>query len=79
MARDGTTSPIRLQDIEAMEARGIRREIVDGQWIQRSEDGMAGELHGAIATHLIPALGTYVKAHQLGRIYSADRQRHRGM
>jgi Uma2 family endonuclease len=72
MARDVTTAPIRLQDIEAMEARGIRREIVDGQWIQLPEDGMAGDWHGAIATNLIIALGTYVKAHQLGRIYPAD-------
>ncbi len=72
MVRDITVSPIRLQDIEAMEARGIRREIVNGQWIQVAEDGMAGELHGAIATNLIVALGTYVKTHQLGRVYPAD-------
>ncbi|ETW96798.1 Uma2 family endonuclease [Candidatus Entotheonella palauensis] len=72
MARDVTVSPIRLQDIEALEARGIRREIVDGQWIQATEDNMAGELHGAIATNLIVALGTFVKTHQLGRVYPAD-------
>jgi len=72
MVREVTVSPIRLQDIEAMEARGIRREIVDGQWVQMVGDGMAGELHGAIATNLIVALGTYVKTHQLGRVYPAD-------
>lgn len=72
MAQDVTVSPIRRQDIEVMEARGIRREIVDGQWVQVSEDGMAGELHGAIATNLIVALGTYVKTHRLGRVYPAD-------
>ncbi len=72
MAREVAVSPIRLQDIEAMEARGIRREIVDGQWIDMAEDGMAGELHGAIATNLIMILGTYVKSHQLGRVYPAD-------
>ncbi len=72
MARDVTVSPIRRQDIEMMEARGISREIVDGQWIQAEEDDMAGELYGAIATNLILALGTYVKAHQLGRVYPAD-------
>ena len=33
---------------------------------------MAGELHGALATNLILALGSYVKTHQLGRIYPAD-------
>lgn len=72
MVREVTVTPIRLQDIEAMEARGIRREIVDGQWVQVVGDGMAGELHGAIATNLIVALGTYVKTHQLGRVYPAD-------
>ena len=72
MARDVAVSPIRLEDIEAMEARGVRREIVDGQWMPISEDHMAGELHSAIATNLIVALGSYVKAHRLGRIYPAD-------
>jgi Uma2 family endonuclease len=72
MVREVTVTPIRLQDIEAMEARGIRREIVDGQWVQVVGDGMAGELHGAIATNLIVALGTYVKTHQLGRVYPAN-------
>lgn len=66
------TTPITIKDIEAMEARGSSREIVNGQWVDASEEKMAGELPGAIATHLIIALGLYVKAHQLGRVYPAD-------
>ena len=66
------TTPITIKDIEDMEARGSSREIVNGQWVDTSEEKMTGELHGAIATNLIIALGSYVKAHQLGRVYPAD-------
>jgi len=55
-----------------MEACGSMREIVHGQWVDASEEKMAGELHGAIATNLIIALGSYVQAHRLGRVYPAD-------
>lgn len=72
MVESSPTTPITVKDIEDMEARGISREIVNGQWVEVSEEKMAGELHGAIATHLIIALGSYVKAHQLGRVYPAD-------
>ena len=65
-------NPITISDIEAMKARGIRREIVNGQWAGDEEDKMAGELHGAIATNLILALGSYVKTCKLGRVYPAD-------
>lgn len=64
--------PITIKDLEDMEARGRICEIVNGQWVQSAEDKMAGELHGAIATNLIIALGSYVKAHALGRVYPAD-------
>ena len=72
MAAFTSTTPITIQDIEDMEARGIICEIVHGQWVQTSEERMAGELHGAIGTNVILALGSYVKAHQLGRVYPAD-------
>jgi len=71
MAVSRTTS-ITHQDIAAMEARGIRCEIVHGQWVQPDEARMASELHGAIATNVILALGSYVKAHHLGRVYPGD-------
>jgi Uma2 family endonuclease len=72
MAERILTKPITIHDIEEMEARGIIREIVHGQWVNDEEHRMAGELHGAIATNLIIALGSYVKTHQLGRVYPAD-------
>lgn len=56
------TTPITIKDIEDMEARGSSREIVNGQWVDTSEGKMAGELHGAIATHLIIVLGSDVFA-----------------
>lgn len=65
-------TPITIKDIEEMEAQGLIREIVNGQWVNTEEEKMAGELHGAIATNLIIALGTYAKAHKLGRVYPAD-------
>ena len=65
-------SSITRKDLEDMEARGLIREIVHGQWVPVEEEKMAGELHGAIATNLIIALGSYVKAHALGRVYPAD-------
>lgn len=64
--------PITISDIEAMEARGISREIVNGQWVGEEGDKMTGELQGAIATNLILALGSYVKTCKLGRVYPAD-------
>ncbi len=64
--------PITIQDIKAMEAGGVVREIVYGQWVKGEEEKMAGELHGVIATNLILALGAYAKAHKLGRVYPAD-------
>lgn len=72
MAEHVSTKPITIKDIEAMDACGILREIVDGHWVADQEDRMAGELHGAIATNLILALGAYVKTHRLGRVYPAD-------
>jgi Uma2 family endonuclease len=55
-----------------MAARGIRREIANGEWVGNEGDTMTGELHGAIATNLILALGSYVKTCKLGRVYPAD-------
>jgi Uma2 family endonuclease len=72
MAESIQVTPITMKDIEDMEAHGLRREIVHGQWVSIEEEKMAGELHGAIATNLIMALGAYVKAHHLGRVYPAD-------
>ncbi len=72
MAASTSTTPITIKDIEDMEARGSICEIVNGQWVHVSEEKMAGELHGAIATNVIIVLGSYVKAHQLGRVYPAD-------
>lgn len=72
MAEHTNSHPIPISDIEAMEARGIGREIVNGQWVGDERDNMAGELHGAIATNLILALGSYVKTCKLGRVYPAD-------
>ncbi len=72
MAEPIHTTLITIKDIENMETNGVIREIVDGQWVNVTEEKMAGELHGAIATNLIIALGSYVKAHQLGRVYPAD-------
>jgi Uma2 family endonuclease len=72
MAEPILTKPITIRDIEEMEARGMIREIVHGQWVNDEDHCMAGELHGAIATNLIIALGSYVKTHQLGRVYPAD-------
>ena len=65
-------TPITIKDLEDMEAHGHICEIVDGQWVNSAEEKMAGELHGAIATNLIIALGSYAKAHALGRVYPAD-------
>jgi Uma2 family endonuclease len=72
MAESIQAAPITLKDLEDIEARGCIREIVHGQWVEIEEEKMAGELHGAIATHLILAVGSYVKAHHLGRVYPAD-------
>jgi Uma2 family endonuclease len=72
MVESSHNTPITIKDIESMEAHGITREIVNGQWVDAREEKMAGELHGAIATNLIIALGSYVKTHQLGRVYPAD-------
>lgn len=72
MAESIHVTPITIKDLDDMEARGLMREIVDGQWVKIEEEKMAGELHGATATNLIIALGAYVKAHHLGRVYPAD-------
>lgn len=72
MVESTSMTPITIKDLEDMEARGLIREIVHGQWVPVAEEKMAGELHGAIATNLILALASYVKAHKLGRVYPAD-------
>jgi Uma2 family endonuclease len=72
MVESAPMTPITIKDLEDMEARGCIREIVHGQWVTVEEEKMAGELHGAIATNVIIALGSYVKAHKLGRVYPAD-------
>ena len=72
MIESNYTTPITIKDIESMEACDSIHEIVHGRWVDAREEKMAGELHGAIATHLTIALGSYVQAHKLGRVYPAD-------
>jgi Uma2 family endonuclease len=71
MVNRASLKPITLKDIQDAEARGIVREIVNGQWVNE-EDRMAGELHGAIAANLLIRLGTFVRGRKLGRVYPAD-------
>lgn len=68
-------TPITIKDIEEVEAQGLVREIVNGQWVNTEEAKMAGELHSAIATNLSIALGTYVRAHKMPLISSRHNQK----
>jgi len=63
------TKPITADALMAFEAADQRYEVVNGQLV---EVIMAGELHGAIATNLIVAIGSFVKKQQLGRVYPGD-------
>ncbi len=56
MAAPILAKPITLRDIEEMEARGIVREIVHGQWVNGAAPHMAGEVvvyseDGSAQTH----------------------------
>ena len=47
-----TAPPITLDNLVAMDARGMQLEIVNGAWLE-TENAMTGELHGAIQAYLI--------------------------
>ncbi len=56
MAAPILAKPITIRDIEEMEARGIVREIVHGQWVNGAAHGMTGEVvvyseDGSAQTH----------------------------
>jgi Uma2 family endonuclease len=63
-----TIRPITAAAVAQM-GRDKTFEVVDGEWVRKM---MAGELHGAIATNLILAIGGHVKANELGRVYPGD-------
>lgn len=60
---------ITADDLAQLEASDQHFEVVREQL---KELTMAGELHGAIEANLLIALGSYVKTHQLGRVYPGD-------
>lgn len=68
MAALPQVKPITAQDVAELEADKLV-EVVNGAWRERE---MAGELHGAIATNLILAIGGYAKTNQLDRVYPGD-------
>lgn len=51
--------PITMDDLTHMEASGIIREVVNGQWIE-SDESMAGKRHGKIEAMLIFLLMSYL-------------------
>ncbi len=68
MASLPSIKPITAADVERL-TNDKMVEIVNGGWV---EQPMAGELHGAIETNLIVIVAGFVKAHQLGRVYTGD-------
>ena len=67
MADKVTTKPITAANVEAWENHNPPQEIVDGEWTGKPK--MAGQEHALISGNLYVALHTYVKEHQLGRVY----------
>lgn len=63
--------PITMDDLTHMEASGIIREVVNGQWIE-SDESMAGKRHGKIEAMLIFLLMSYVLPRKLGHVYPGD-------
>jgi Uma2 family endonuclease len=61
--------PITAEEVEALEAQGIVREIVDGQWVGESKPIMAGKLHGRIGGRIFGKLFIYLEAHPVGEAY----------
>jgi Uma2 family endonuclease len=63
------TGTITEADIMDMAARGILREVVNGQWV---DPEVTGREHGRIETMIIYLLMQFIVPRQLGELYSGD-------
>ena len=71
MADQAGTRAITVEEVEALSAKGITREIIDGQWvIPDGETQMAGKQHGAISAKLNYFLVAYVIENPAGTVYA---------
>jgi len=71
MADQVKTGAITVEEVEALNAKGITREIVDGKWVMPDEETrMAGKQHGAIAAKLNYFLVAYVMENPVGTVYA---------
>src|SRR5687768_293716 len=69
---DHALKVITAADLAELEARGIVREVVNGQSVEQSEGEMTGKLHGRIEARLIYLLMQFIELLQLGYVYSGD-------
>ena len=71
MVNRAEVKPITAEDITAMEAQGIVREVVDGKWVI-DEAEVTGKRHGKIEAMLIHLLMTFILPRKLGHVYPGD-------
>lgn len=62
-----TTKPITAEEVAALEAQGIVREIVDGQWVESSDMPFKG--HAKVGAKIVGHLFIYLQRHPIGEVY----------
>lgn len=67
-----TTRPLTEAYLLELEAKGARFEVVNGKLAGLEQIEVAGEEHGWIETKLVLAVGNFVVANKLGRVYPGD-------
>ena len=63
------TAAVTAAELLAMPDDGYRYELVRGELRQMA---LAGVEHGKLSVSVVLALGSYVKAHNLGKVYAAN-------
>lgn len=65
-----TLKPITAEDAHELEARGISREIVNGQWVELGKETVAaGKQHGKIGAKMVAQFVHFLEGKNLGEVY----------
>lgn len=70
MTNQITLKPITASEVQKLDARGISREIMNGQWVEQGEEFVAaGKQHGKIGAKIVAQFVNFLEGKSLGEVY----------
>lgn len=66
-----TLKPITADEVHALDAQGMSREIINGQWVEfaEGETMAAGKQHGKIGAKIVTQFVNFLEDKNLGEVY----------